>query len=269
MRHNFSDECHLVPLGYYNWKWSQARKNYATYEQELLSGILLLGSQSRILAHLQVVWLCDQEAVSQFLRANPWWVFLSQFRLNIHHIPGAKNEFCDLLSRESFNEQFQTQIELLAKEAFQRMDLQLDLRFEVLEALGEFSKEDYLPDFQDLWDKLYPGKITLVDQKMHFRDEKRIFVEKKILLPAKKLDNAIEWCHKVNGHPGAQRTLWFILKHFHLEVPTKRLLEEIQRVIAPCRVCAEAKPNTQADRGLVGALPIPSMINEILYVDFT
>ena len=104
------------------------------------------------------------------------------------------------------------------------MDLQLDLRLEVLEALGEFSKEDYLPDFQDLWDKLEPGKITLVDQKMHFRDEKRIFVEKKILLPAKKLDNAIEWCHKVNRHPGAQRTLWFILKQFHVEVPTKKTL---------------------------------------------
>ena len=34
-------------------------------------------------------------------------------------------------------------------------------------------------------------------------------------------------------------------------------------------MCAEAKPNTQADRGLVGALPIPSMVNDVLYVDFT
>ena len=160
-------------------------------------------------------------------------------------------------------------IENLAKEAFQRMDLQLDLRLEVLDALGEFSKEDYLPDFQDLWDKLEPGKVQLVEQKMYFRNDKKIFVEKKILLPPKKMDQAIEWCHKVNGHPGAERTLWFIRRIFHTEVPTKKLLHEISRVIAPCRVCAEAKPNTQVDRGLVGALPIPSMVNEILYVDFT
>ena len=135
-----------------------------------------MGSQRRILAHLPVVWLSDQEAVSQFIQGNPpdnarlkrWWVFLTQFRHNIHHIPVARNEFCDLLSRESFNEKFQVEIERLAKEAFQRMDLQLDLRLEVLDALGQFSKEDYSKEIQDLWDQLEPGKVTLVNQKMFF-----------------------------------------------------------------------------------------------------
>jgi hypothetical protein len=46
-----------------------------------------------------------------------------------------------MLSRESFNEKFQVVIKNLAKEAFQRMDVQLDLRLEVLDALGEFLKE--------------------------------------------------------------------------------------------------------------------------------
>ena len=54
LRHNFSENFLLVPLGYYNWKWNPTRRNYATYEQELLSGILTLGSQKRILAHLPV-----------------------------------------------------------------------------------------------------------------------------------------------------------------------------------------------------------------------
>ena len=65
------------------------------------------------------------------------------------------------------------EIERLAKEAFQRMDLQLDLRLEVLDALEQFSKEDYSKEILDLWDQLEPGKVTLVNQKMFFRDDKR------------------------------------------------------------------------------------------------
>ena len=36
----------------------------------------------------------------------------------------------------------------------------------------------------------------------------------------------------------------------------------------PCEVCAKSKPNTAKDRGLVGALPIPQLSNDILYHDF-
>ena len=32
LRHNFEETFHLVPLGYFNWKWSPTRRNYATYE---------------------------------------------------------------------------------------------------------------------------------------------------------------------------------------------------------------------------------------------
>ena len=35
-----------VPLGHWNWKWNQARSNYFTYEEELLTGLLVLSSQS-------------------------------------------------------------------------------------------------------------------------------------------------------------------------------------------------------------------------------
>ena len=174
---------------------------------------------------MPVVWLCDQEAVSQFIRGNPpenarlkrWWVFLTQFRLNIFHIPGARNEFCDLLSRESFNEKFQVDIENLAKEAFQRMDLQLDLRLEVLDALGEFSKEDYLPDFQELWDKLEAGKVQPVEQKMFFRNEKNIFVEKNVSFRQRK------WTKPSNG----------VTKSTVIEVPSARCgsSEEFPRLI--------------------------------------
>ena len=55
-----------VPVGHWNWKWNQAWCNYSTYEQELLAGMLVLSSQSRLLGSNPVVWLCDQEPVYRF-----------------------------------------------------------------------------------------------------------------------------------------------------------------------------------------------------------
>ena len=55
------NEWHLVPIGHWNWKWNSARSNYSTYEQELLSGILLLSSQSRVIGTCPIVWFCDQQ----------------------------------------------------------------------------------------------------------------------------------------------------------------------------------------------------------------
>jgi len=92
LKHNYDEEKFtLVPLGYWNWKWNPTRQNYPTYEQELLAGILAIGSQQRILSHLPIVWLCDQQAAQAFIK-NPapengrlrrWWTFLSQMRITI------------------------------------------------------------------------------------------------------------------------------------------------------------------------------------------
>ena len=95
----------LVPLGHWNWKWNQARSNYSTYDQELLAGMLVLSSQSRLLGSNSIVWLCDQEPVKSFQKGPPpekaklkrWLTYLSQFRLTVHHIPGIKNELSDYI----------------------------------------------------------------------------------------------------------------------------------------------------------------------------
>ena len=40
LKHDYpTSEWRLVPLGHWNWKWNQARSNYSTYDQELLSGM--------------------------------------------------------------------------------------------------------------------------------------------------------------------------------------------------------------------------------------
>ena len=35
--HNYPENFRLVPLGHFHWKWKDTRKDYFTYEQELLA----------------------------------------------------------------------------------------------------------------------------------------------------------------------------------------------------------------------------------------
>ena len=136
LKHDYpTNEWRLVPLGHSNWKWNQARSNYSTYDQELLAGMLVLSSQSRLLGTNPIIWLCDQDPVKMCRRGPPpeeaklkrWWTYLSQFRLTVHHIQGIKNEMADYIPRNNFDALLGESSEALAKEAFQRMDVELDL----------------------------------------------------------------------------------------------------------------------------------------------
>ena len=114
-------------MGHCNWKWDQASSRYSTYEQELLSGVLVLSSPARILNGNKIVWLCDQKAVESFVKGSPpenpriirWWTFLNQLKLKVHHLAGAKNELADFISRNNFERKYQLEWEALAEEALQ------------------------------------------------------------------------------------------------------------------------------------------------------
>ena len=67
LKHDYpGNESRLVPLSHLNWKWNQARSKYTTYDQELMAGMLVLSTQSRLLGNNPIVWLCDQEPVKTF-----------------------------------------------------------------------------------------------------------------------------------------------------------------------------------------------------------
>ena len=124
LKHSYADDKWvLVPLGHWNGKWNQARGNSSTYEQELLAGMLVLSSQSRLLGSNPVVWLCDQVPVRTFQKGPPpekaklrrWWTYLSQLRLSVHHIQGVKNECADYISRNNFDDMIGARSEELAR----------------------------------------------------------------------------------------------------------------------------------------------------------
>ena len=98
-----------------------------------------------------MVWFCDQVSTETFLKGAPpenrklrrWWTFLAQLKLNIYRVPGLKNELCDWLSRENFDEKISASSEALSREAFQKMDVHLDLTMSKAELLSSLRRSDY------------------------------------------------------------------------------------------------------------------------------
>ena len=127
--------------------------------------MLLLLSQSPLLGSNRTVWLCAQEPV-EFFQKGPrpgkaklklWWTYLSWFRLTVHHIPGIKNELSDYISRNIFDALIGESSEALAKEAFQRMDIQLDLSMRTAGMLEGWNLTEYQSEYEKIRQTLSTG----------------------------------------------------------------------------------------------------------------
>ena len=266
----------LVPIGHWNWKWNDTRRRYGTYEQELLAGVLVLASQTRLLNGNRVVWLCDQKAVETFMSAGPpenprlvrWWTFLSQLRLKVLHLPGCKNELDDYISRNNFEEKYQVEWESLAEDAFARMDVQLDLGIEEVALFQSWRWKDYEEEHQEVLDELQGGTCKLLGGDMWLRSGELLYKDKLIVVPEKRIGEVVHWAHNAFGHPGVRGTVWELGRRFAIPRSSKEIWDLVDSQVRKCQVCVTTKGNTQVDRGLVGALPIPSMVNIVVYLDF-
>ena len=124
--------------------------------------MLVLSSQARLLASNPVVWLCDLEPVRTFQKGPPpekaklqrWWTYLSHLRLTVHHIKGVKNESADPISRNNFDALIGARSEALAKEAFSRMVVQMDLNMTMIRPLDGLQQSKYLKEFGDIYKRL-------------------------------------------------------------------------------------------------------------------
>ena len=175
LKHSYPDAKQvLVPLGHWNWKWNKARGRYSTYEQELLAGMLVLSSQSRLLGSNPVVCQCDQEPVRTFQKGpqpekatlRRGWTYLSKLRLSVHHIQGVKNECAYYISRNNFDDMIAARSEELAKEAFSPMDVHLDIKITMTRPLDGLEQVGYLKEFGDIYKLLEKSlEPVLVNQE--------------------------------------------------------------------------------------------------------
>ena len=277
LKHDYpANEWCLVPLGHWNWKWNQTRSNYSTYDQELLAGMLLLSSQSRLLGTNPVVWLCDQEPMKTFQKGPPpekaklkrWWTYLSQFRLTVHHIPGIKNEMVDYISRNNFDALLGESSEALAKEAFQRMDVQLDLSMRTAGVLEGWSLRHYQAEYQCVLSTLSDGlEARLIDGDRWYKDNQYLYYEDRIVVPEARLDGCLQWAHHSSGHTGCNRFAAFFSECLYCRLIQSELCARMQSIVDSCD-CHASKQSDSRDRRLVSSLPIPYCANSLLYADF-
>ena len=163
-----------------------------------------------------MVWLCDQEPVRTFQKGPPpekaklrrWWTYLSQLRLSVHHIQGVKNECADYISRNNFDDMIGARSKELAREAFSRMDVHLDLNMTMIRPLDGVRQVEYLKEFRDIYKRLEKRlEPVLVNQKQWKRDKTYLWHEDRIVVPSDRIPALLKWNHESSGHVGASRTL--------------------------------------------------------------
>ena len=129
---------------------------------------------------------------------------------------GLKNELCDWLSRENFDEKISASSEALSREAFQKMDVHLDLTMSKAELLSSLRKSDYVEEYGDILKALGDGSYALVDKGLSSLSSSVILrKEVQTCIPKKALGAALQWTHDVVGHPGPDSWLWAFEKMFH------------------------------------------------------
>ena len=246
-----------MPLGHWNWKNNQACSKYSTHDQELLAGVLVLSSQSQLLGSNPIVWLCDQEPGKSFQKGPPQgkanlkrlWTYLSQFRLTVHHIPGIKNELSDYISRNNFDALFGESSEALAKEAFQRMDVQLDLCMCTAEILNGWSLTDYQSEYEEILQTLSTGlELRVIHGHQWYENNQYLIHEDRIVVPQARLDGCLQWYHLSSGHTGPNRSVDFLRECFSSGLTLTELRSQMQTIVDACGCHASKQSNTLGTR---------------------
>ena len=238
--------------------------------------MLLLSSQSRLLGSNPIVWLCDQEPVKSFQKGPPpekaklkrWWTYLSHFRLTVHHIPGIKIELSDYISWNKFDGLIGESSEALAKEAFQRMDVQLDLSMRTAGVLEGWNVTDYQSEYNEILQTLGTGlEPRVIDGHQWYKKNQYLFYENRIVVPEARLDGCLQWSQLSSGHIGDNRSVDFFHECFYSGLTLTDLKSRTQTIVDAC-ACHATKQSDSRDRGLISRLPIPYCTNTLLYLDF-
>ena len=237
--------------------------------------MLVLSSQSRLLGTNPIVWLSDQEPEKTFQKGPPpekaklkrWWTYLSQFRLTVHHIQGIKNKMADYISRNNFDTLLGESSEALAKEAFQRIDVHLDLSMRTTGVLEDWSLTDHHAEYKCVLKSLSDAlEARLIDGDRWYKDNQYLYYEDRIVVPEARLDGCLQCAHLSSGHTGCNRSVDFFRERFYSPLTCAELRARMQSIVDSCG-CHASKQSDSRDRGLVSSLPIPYCANSLLYVD--
>ena len=95
--------------------------------------------------------------------------------------------------------------EELAKEAFSRMDVHLDLNMTMIRPLDGLQQVEYLKEFGDIYKRLEKRlEPALVNQDQWKRDKTYFWHEDRIVVPSDRIPALLKWTHESSGHVGAK-----------------------------------------------------------------
>ena len=164
-----------------------------------------------------------------------WWTYLSQLRLRVHHIPGIKNELSDYISRNDFHGLIGESSEALAKEAFQRMDVQLDLSMRTAGILEGWSPTDYQSEYKKMLQTLNtPLEPRVIDGHQWYKNNQYLFYEDRFVVPEAQSDGCLQWSHLISGHTGANRSVHFFRECFCTSLTLTELRSCMQTIVDAC-----------------------------------
>ena len=238
--------------------------------------MVVLSSQSRLLGTNPIVWLCDEEQVKTLQKGPPpekgtlkrWWTYLNQFRLTVHRIQGIKNEMADYISRNNFDALLAESSEALAKEALQRMDVQLDLSMRTAGVLEGWSLRDYHAEYKCVLNSPSDGlEARLIAGDRWHKNNQYLYYADRRVVPEARLDGCLQCAHLSSGHKGCNRSADFFRECFYSRLTCIELCARMQSIVDSCG-CHASKQSDLRNRGLVSSLPLPYCANSVLYVIF-
>ena len=157
----------------------------------------------------------------------------------------------------------------LAKQAFSRMDVHLDLNLTMIRPLDGLQQVEYLKEFGNIYKRLGKRlKPVLVNQEHWKRDKTYLWQEDQIVVPSDRIPALLKWTHESSGYVGADRTWKLFKKWFHSTWSDDQLRKTLQPIVDRW-LCRSYNPADIRDTGLYSTLPIPHCANSVLYVDHT
>ena len=157
--------------------------------------------------------------------------------------------------------------EALAKEAFQRMDVQLDLSMRTAGILEGWSLTDYQSEYKEILQTLSTSlEPRVIDRHQWYKINQYLFYKDRIVVAEARLDGCLKWFHLSSGHTGANRSMDFFRECFYSSLTLTELRSRMQTIVDACG-CHASRQSNSRDRGLISSLPIPYCTNSLLYVD--
>ena len=177
-----------------------------------------------------------------------WCTYLSQFWLTVHHIRGIKNELSDYISRNNFDALIGGSSEALAKEAFQRMDVQLDLSMCTAGIVEGRSLTNYQSEYKDILQTLSTGlEPRVIDGHQQCKNNQYLFYEDRRNVPEARLDWCLQWSRLSSSHTGANRPVESFCECFYSSLTLTQLRSRMQTIVDACG-CHASRQSDSRDR---------------------